>query len=101
LSVIRTRMPSILVFLSLNTLTKNQVTEMSLEWKHSVVPNIVLLLSYLEFELMNRMDTLTSRLKHPPRNMFYNITIRKQISIFIDQFSNVLRTGLHIMAYKI
>jgi hypothetical protein len=87
LSVIRTRMPSIHIFLSLNTLTKNQVTEMSLEWKHSVVPNIltknqvtemslewkhsvvpniVLLLSHLEFELMNRMDTLTSRLKHPP-----------------------------------
>jgi hypothetical protein len=93
-------MPSILIFLSLNTLTKNQVTEMSLEWKHSVVPNIALLLSHLEFELMDRMDTLTSRLKHP-LVMFYNITIRKQISIFIDQFSNVLRTGLHIMTYKI
>jgi len=39
---------------------------MSLEWKHSVIPNIVLLLSDLEFELMYRMDKLTSRLEHPP-----------------------------------
>ena len=42
LSVIRTRMPR-------------------------VIPDIVLLLSHLEFELMNRLDKLTERLKHPPQ----------------------------------
>ena len=33
-------MPSILMFLSFNTTTKQQITEMTLEWKYSVIPNM-------------------------------------------------------------
>jgi hypothetical protein len=37
---IRIRMPCMLMFLSLDITAKTQITEMTLEWKYSIIPNI-------------------------------------------------------------
>ena len=50
---IRIRMPCMLMFLSLDITAKPQITEMTLEWKYSIIPNMFARVTLIISKLAN------------------------------------------------